>query len=343
MDILAEALVGFLAGLLGGLLGVGGSVLIIPGLIFYLSQLPGGYQGSQQHLIQGAAMICNVFVAAPSLLAHYRAGAILPAVLRWLVPGALAGMLLGVALSNSWLFAQHRGAYLALVLAFFLGWEGISHLSRYLGKDLPESETGPPAAISPLISFAVGCAIGAVGGLLGIGGGTLSIPLQCRVLRLPLRNAIANSAGTIVVVSSFGALYKNVSLPIHGFTPLESLRLAAMIVPTAIVGSYLGGRLTHSLPRRALELVLVCFFLGMAFLTGERAISALDRHSNEGAAWRAQETFAPEWEGDPEGFTVDMIPKIAAESFRQADHQIFSPWERQAQIVAGPQKRQFPR
>ena len=85
---------------MGGLLGIGGSIIIIPGLILYLSQTRGGYSGAEQHLIQSAAMICNFFIAAPSVVVHRRANAIMRSVVIWLIPAALAGILMGVALSN---------------------------------------------------------------------------------------------------------------------------------------------------------------------------------------------------------------------------------------------------
>ncbi len=280
METLFEAVVGFAAGLLGGLFGVGGSVLIIPGLIFYLSQTPRGYHGSEQHLIQAAAMVCNVFVAAPGLVAHLRARAVLFQVLLGLLPGAIAGMVAGVVASNSPLFARERGAYLAMVLAVFLAAEGLSHLQA-LGKRGSQQKPEWPSAVvaSPWRTFPVGIVVGFIGGLLGIGGGTLSIPLQYRLLRVPLRSAIANSAACIVVVSTLGAVYKTLSLPSHGFTPTEALRLAALIIPTAIVGSYLGGQLTHRISRWMLEVLLVVFFLSMAGLTYSRAMAAVRGHT----------------------------------------------------------------
>ena len=277
MEYLAQAIVGLLAGLLGGLLGIGGSVLIIPALVFYLSHTPGGYDGSQQHLIQAAAMICNVFVVGPALVSHYRARALQLPTLRYLVPGALVGMAAGVYLSNTPFFARQRGAYLAMGLALFLAWEGFSHLWDFISRSPKQELSTQTNCPSPGKTSVVGFAVGLIGGLLGIGGGTLNIPLQCRVLAIPLRSAIANYAATIVVVSACGALYKNMTLSFHGFSAGQSLQLALMIIPTAMLGSYVGGRLTHSLPRRVLQVILIWFFFGMAILTYERALAGLRR------------------------------------------------------------------
>ncbi len=295
MDWLIQAFIGFAAGVLGGLLGIGGSLLIIPGLILYLSHTPQGYGGSHQHLIQAAAMICNVFVAAPSVVSHFRAKAVMPQVLTRLVPSALAGIILGVFLTNTQLFAREKGVYLALGLAGFLAYEVLTNLWRLLGGGEIGESDGDQAAGDKFYAASVvlvGLVVGVSGGLLGIGGGALSVPLQQLVLRIPLRRAIANSAVTIVFVSTFGAAYKNLTLPAHGFTLSDSLRLAVMLIPTAIVGSYFGGQLTHLLPRRLLRLTFICFLSVVAWLTYTRAMEALRSLPAE-ATEKQQVTLAP--------------------------------------------------
>jgi uncharacterized membrane protein YfcA len=288
MELLVQAAIGFIAGLLGGLLGVGGSIIIIPGLILYLSQT-GRYYGSQQHLLQAAAMICNVFVAAPSVCAHYRAGMIMRPVVLLLVPGALLGILAGVTVSDSSLFARQNGVYLAMILAGFLVYVAAYNGWRLVhGSDLETGFDERPRP-SALGVGAVGLTMGFFAGLLGIGGGAVCVPMQQVFLRIPLRRAIANSATTIVCVSAIGAVYKNATLPaLHGIPLDASLQLALMLIPTAIVGSYLGGFLTHVLPRRVLRGVFIVFMLTMAYLTFTRAWKASDRQPQPPAEKPAQ-------------------------------------------------------
>ena len=66
-------LIGLVAGVLGGMLGVGGSVIIIPGMTIVL--------GYDQHLYQAAAMVANVAVSIPATMRHYKAGAVMAPVL----------------------------------------------------------------------------------------------------------------------------------------------------------------------------------------------------------------------------------------------------------------------
>lgn len=267
------ALIGFLAGMIGGLLGVGGSLLIIPALVLYLSRTQ-GYTGSDQHLLQAAAMICNVFVAAPAVVAHWRARAILPGVVAVLIPAAVVGIFLGVGTSNSSLFARQNGVYLAMALAGFMVYVAVYNGLRLASSLDLEKRFDAARSVSPWGVSLVGIVMGFSAGLLGIGGGALCVPMQQVLLRIPLRRAIANSAATIVCVSAFGAVYKNVTLAQHGIAPIDSICLATLLVPGAVLGGYLGGLLTHLLPRRVLRVVFIAFMLLTAWLMFTEAFQA---------------------------------------------------------------------
>ncbi|MDZ7617278.1 MAG: sulfite exporter TauE/SafE family protein [Patescibacteria group bacterium] len=266
MTVIILAAIGLLAGVLGGLLGIGGSVLIIPGLIFVMSA-SGEYHGSQQHLIQAAAMICNVFIAAPAAVAHWRNRAVMPSVIAWLAPSAVVGIVLGVVLSNTSAFARQNGAYLAMLLAAFLLYVVVYNAWRLVDKTNLASDFDCTAKWPFWKLLAVGLPMGLFAGLLGIGGGALCVPLQQTLLRMPLRRAIANSSAAIVMISSLGAVQKNLTLSEHGFSSFDSMKLAALLIPTAMVGSYVGGLLTHRLPRKVLRWVFIIFMLAVAVFT----------------------------------------------------------------------------
>ena len=120
-----------------------------------------------------------------------------------------------------------------------------------------------PAQILELL--AVGLVTGIVGGLLGIGGGNISVPLLQRFARLPLRQCIATTAAFMCISASVGAVRKNLALPAltdSAGLPLgldwhESLRIAACLAPTAVLGGLIGGRLTHILPLRWVRLSFI--------------------------------------------------------------------------------------
>ncbi len=180
-----------------------------------------------------------------------------------------------MAASNSRWFAGENGGYLAMILAGFLLYVAVYNTVRIFGGSSSKASFDETGRLPHWKVIAVGVPMGLMAGLLGIGGGALCVPLQQIVLRIPLRRAIANSAATIVSVAALGALYKNLTLPQHGVEISASLRLAATLIPTAILGSYLGSRLTHVLPRRILRIVFVVFMAAVAGVTFNRAYKAM--------------------------------------------------------------------
>ena len=243
------ALIGLGAGLLGGLLGVGGSVIMIPGVTMLL--------GPNQHVYQAAAMIANIAVAVPATLRHKKANAILMPVVKWMIPVALVFVVLGVWTSNLPVFAgSNGGLWLGRILAVFLVYEVFSNIQKIV-HPLTEHHRIEDAKISPPIAGFVGSLMGAVGGLLGVGGGVIAVPLQQKFLKLPLRNCIANSAAVMVFSSCLGAAYKNATLPQHDHTMTDGLLLAAVLAPTCWIGGHFGARLTHALPIRHVRGVFV--------------------------------------------------------------------------------------
>lgn len=252
MDILFLLGAGLAMGVLGGMLGIGGSVVLIPALVFVF--------GENQHLYQAAAMICNFFVALASVYVHRKEQIMVPWVLKRLIPAAVVGIIVGVAWSNASLFAGSRSYLLARIFGGFLVYVAFYNIYRLILElrhghtEVPKPEAFPHRG---LYSILIGATTGLAAGLMGIGAGTVAVPLQQLILKIPLRRAISNSAATIVSIAWIGAIYKNVTLGRHDivFDALGggsaydlSLKIAALAIPTAILGGFLGGRLMHKLP-----------------------------------------------------------------------------------------------
>jgi uncharacterized protein len=256
----AIAGLGLVAGVLGGMLGVGGSTVMIPGLVFLFGQTR--VDGFNQHLYQAAAMIVTVLISAPAAWRHYRAGAIVPRALRLILPAALAATVLGVWLSNSRVFREGVGdaagpVVLGRVLAVFLVYVIIENILRMSETPWP---VGRPVDLAPITRprcATVGGAMGLVAGLTGLGGGAVAVPLQQVLLKLQLRNCIANSSAMICLTGIVGAIYKNATLGQHDLSAGPSLMLAALLAPTALLGGYWGAWMTHAMPIRLVRGVFI--------------------------------------------------------------------------------------
>jgi uncharacterized membrane protein YfcA len=79
--------VGLLAGILGGMLGVGGGVILIPGMVFLM--------GVEQHTAQGVSLAVIAVMALVGTITHYRQKNVRLKVALWIIPAAVIFSFLG--------------------------------------------------------------------------------------------------------------------------------------------------------------------------------------------------------------------------------------------------------
>lgn len=245
---------GLFAGTIGGLMGVGGSIIMIPILTLAL--------GHDQHTSQAAAMIVNVLVAVLALSRHHRARVVRWDVMLRMLPAGVVCMIGGVLLGN-----QLDGATLKRLFGLFLLVVLVVYALRMF-QDRHRTEPRAPA-VGWLPVGAVGALMGFFGGLLGIGGGPIAVPMLQRLCNLPVRQAIAASSAVMGLTSVIGAVQKNLALASlvgENGEPLnldygESMTIAFFLAPTAMIGAFLGAGLTHALPERLLRAAFMLLIL----------------------------------------------------------------------------------
>lgn len=253
-DFVILVLIGIVMGLFGGLLGIGGSVVMIPAMVIF-------FKGNQ-HLYQAAAMICNFFVAISAVVVHRKAKVLVVDVVRWLVPAGMVGILAGVGFSNIEFFAGANTRNLTRAFGLFLIYVIIYNALQFRkydggkdGLDLSASRRS-----TPLTLFS-GLLTGLSGGLLGMGGGSVCTPMQQLCLKMPLKRAISNSSALIASTALIGAFYKNITLSEHNIAVVDSIKIAAVIIPTAMLGGFAGGRLMHKLPKAVVRVVFIALLI----------------------------------------------------------------------------------
>lgn len=276
---LSLALLGLLGGASGGLLGMGGSIVMIPGLVMLRG-------GEGQHLYQATAMVANFFIVAPAVWRHRRAGAVMGSVVRWTIPSAVVGAVAGVWLSELAIFRGAGKGYLQLGFAGFMVYAMVYNILRLRSKRPmpPPGSAGRSARTGAIAAGAVGLPTGLLAGLLGVGGGVFAVPAQQICLRIPLANAIANSATTILFSSVVGAVIKNGGLAEHGYTIHQSLLLAAVLIPTAMVASWVTAARVHHWPVGAIRLALVILLVYCSSRMAQTGWGQLNGRSNQSHA-----------------------------------------------------------
>ena len=256
----AYLMLGVIAGLVGGLLGLGGGILIVPALLFLFI-----WQGMPvdilMHLAVATSLFTIVFTSISSSYAHHKHQAVLWPQVFLLTPGIIIGAVFGAFLADyisSDILRRLFGVFEILVAC-------------QIGFSVkPSAQRSLPGRNGMLIA---GGGIGTLSTILGIGGGTLTVPflVWCHV---NIRKAVATSSACGFPIALAGTLAMifigrdSPSLPENtiGYVYWPA---AILILVTSVLFAPVGAKLAHSMPvdslKRIFAIVLACVGLRMLF------------------------------------------------------------------------------
>ena len=178
--------VGILAGFLSGLFGVGGGILIVPGLVLVARM--------DQRMAHGTSLAGVLPIAASSLVTYWAHDHIDWPVVLFLAIGAVAGAILGTKLLH---VLPHR----TLGIAF-----SVLLLASAARLFLSDSGTGRHEldVLMAVSLIVVGVLTGILAGLLGVGGGIIMVPAMMMFFGIPPVIAKGTSLGVIIPTSIMG-------------------------------------------------------------------------------------------------------------------------------------------
>ncbi len=254
--IVQLVLLGLCTGFLAGLLGIGGGMIMVPFITVIMTQ-QGVEPGLAVKMAIATSMATIVFTSISSVRAHHRRGAVRWDVVRQLTPG----IVLGAALASLGVFALLSGKWLAFVFAGFVAFSGTQML---LDRKPAPSRTLP----GPAGRWAAGGAIGFLSGLVGAGGGFVSVPFMtwCNVV---IHQAVATSAALgfpIALANAIGYMLAGSSLNELPPGSLGYIFLPALLTISvaSVLMAPLGVRAAHALPVKALKRVFALILYALA-------------------------------------------------------------------------------
>lgn len=247
------AATGAFAGVLAGLLGVGGGIVIVPVLSFMLEFMHFS-PSVAMHVSVGTSLLTIIPTSIMSLQAHNKRGAMDKDLIRAWAPYVALGAAIGGVAAHFFSGASLKSVFgfVALAVAINL----LQPKKIVIGEKVPESLAF--RLIGPGM-------IGFISSLMGIGGGSLTVP-TLTAYSYPVHKAVGSS-------SAFGLI---ISLPAvvgfavtgwgeEGLPPLSigyvNLLAAALIIPLTMTTAKFGVKLAHSLQPEHLKRAFAVFLL----------------------------------------------------------------------------------
>lgn len=254
---------GAVAGVLAGLLGVGGGLVLVAALVWLLPLLGVPHEAAM-HAALASSLASIVLTAAASARAHAKRGSVMWPTVRWMVPGLLLGGWVGSALA-----VRLPGDWLRWLVA---GYCFLAAAQLLLGRRTPADGHTRPAPRGPGMS-AAGVGIGAVSAVVGIGGGSMTVPLLVWRGVAPVRAVGTSSACGVAIGLASAAGYALQApvgaLPAHAIGYVYLPAAIGVAIASVFAAPY-GTHLAHRLSGEALKRVFAAFLVlvGSSLLFG---------------------------------------------------------------------------
>lgn len=256
LDLIIFLLIlGLASGFLAGLLGIGGGMVLVPLLTIIFTSF--GFPNEHIiHMAIATSLAVIFFTSLSSAYAHHKRGAVLWPAAFMLIPGVLIGSWIGPTIA----------AYLnSQVLAGIFGLFVIVAAIRMLYKKKSTAKGNLPNKAG---MTAAGLGIGTLSGLVGAGGGFITVPFL--IWRsVPIHNAVATSAVMgfpIALSGSLSNIFNGWNLNGLPAGSLGYIYLPALlcVASASIFSAPLGARTAHRMPVQKLRAIFAYMLFALA-------------------------------------------------------------------------------
>jgi uncharacterized protein len=252
LEAFLTALVGLAAGILSGLFGVGGGIVMTPGLT--------AFAGIAPILAVATPLPVILPTAAVGAFTYQRAGEVDLRAATWISLTGSAASAVGALLTE-----VVNARLLLVATAALLGWQSLQIL-RGRSRASTVEERPIPAWTLAL----VGVAAGLLSGLLGIGGGLVIVPALAGMLGLPLKRALGTSLVAVVVLVIPGTI-------VHAALGNIDWLAALFLVLGSLPGARLGATVALGAKEHTLRLMVGSFLALVAVVYGVQQIVEMTR------------------------------------------------------------------
>ena len=246
-----DAGLGLLFGFVLVVIGGGGSILTVPALVYVVGQSP-------QAAVTASLIIVGANSAIGALI-HRAQGT-----LNWRVALVFGGAGMVAAYLAAGLSKLFAPTTLMILFALLMLIVGLIMILRQAPQGGAREGRGLLATLISGINLSwmrleIGLLVGALTGLLGVGGGFLIVPALVMLVGLPMRQAVGTSLIVIAMNSLAGFMG-------HLDGPSIDLLVVGIFAAAGIIGTFAGARLAQRLKPELLRRGFALFIIGLACL-----------------------------------------------------------------------------
>lgn len=247
---------GVFVGSVSGLFGIGGGVIMVPALLFAVKKL--GVSSDYAILIATRTSLAIIlFTSFYSAFNHHKKNPLNKKILTELAFFVIMGTALG-----SFVVRLISAETLELILLIYISLIGLKMWFGFKVSEHREASAPMP------INFFVGNVIGIKSAILGIGGGTISIPyLTWR--QVPMTQAVGISAALGFIIALTGTI--STLLKPMATTTLPQYTYGYIFLPgvvgvlsTSLIFARIGAHYAHKLPQEKLRKVFSLVLISLA-------------------------------------------------------------------------------
>lgn len=243
-------LIGFVGSFVSGMVGVGGSIIKYP-MLLYIPPLF-GLAAFSAHEVSGISAIQVFFASIAGVWAYRKSGYLNKSLILNMGTAILIGSFIGSFGSSMLPEAAVNIVYGVLAL--------IAAVMMFIPKKQIDDKQLDQITFSKPLAAGLAFVVGIGSGIVGAAGGFLLVPILLVVLKIPTRMTIATSLA-ITFISSIGGTVGKIMTGQIDYGP------AAIMIVASLLAAPLGAKIGGKLNTKALQAILAVLILGTAIKT----------------------------------------------------------------------------
>ncbi|HOD30676.1 MAG TPA: sulfite exporter TauE/SafE family protein [Smithellaceae bacterium] len=240
---IASFMIGLCAGIFGGLIGIGGGLIMIPLMVALLK--------ISQHQAHGTSLVALIFTGISGAVIYGLNNSLdIPAATALAVTAVFTARL-GARYAHSlkeWKLKKAFGIFLFFCALFLF-------CKPYL-SDVIIVSASPAAKIT--VFLVAGAATGFLSGMMGVGGGTIMVPVMVLLTGFSQHLAQGTSLLVMIPTGAMGAFT-------HWRMGNVNLKILYGLIAGILIGTYCGGYLAHLTDENILRLIFATIMILLGF------------------------------------------------------------------------------